>query len=168
MIIMIPDYNFVEDTDDSTTWIMEPSLEEWQQIIRQSDLKEVEVIGEDKSKKIILRKSTRNIETSVMWSVFRRDHFTCRYCGKDDVPMTVDHVVLWEAMGPSIEKNLICSCKKCNNKRGNMEYEDWLVSPEYVDVSNNIDENARLRNDLVLDMIPDIKANHLRVNKRSR
>ena len=51
---------------------MFPTLEQWQQIVRQSDLKEVEIVGEDKLKKIILRKSTRQIETSVMWQLLLR------------------------------------------------------------------------------------------------
>ena len=137
-------------------------------IIRQSDLKEIGVIGEDKAKKIILRKSTRQIETSVMWEVFRRDHYTCRYCGNDKVPMTVDHIVLWEAGGPSIEKNLICSCKKCNNTRGNMFYEQWLCSEEYKRVSKDLSEEGHIRNKLALNFISDIETNHMRVNKRSR
>jgi len=168
MIIMIPDYNFVEDGDDSTTWVLEPTLEEWQMIIRQSDLKEVEVIGEDKAKKIILRKSTRQIETSVMWEVFRRDKYTCRYCGNDKVPMTVDHVVLWEEGGPSIVKNLICSCKKCNNTRGNMQYEEWLESDKYKARSHKLSGYDHLRNVIPLDVIPEIREKHMRVHKRKR
>jgi hypothetical protein len=147
---------------------MFPTLEEWQQIIRQSDLKEIEIVGEDKLKKIILRKSTRQIETSVMWEVYRRDNYTCRYCGNDRVPMTVDHVVLWEEGGPSIVKNLICSCKKCNNARGNMQYEDWLVSPEYLSRSVKLDEITRLANDHIADTIPEIREKHMRVHKRNR
>ena len=168
MIIMIPDYNFVEEVDGSTTWVLEPTLEEWQMIIRQSDLKEVGVIGEDKAKKIILRKSTRQIETSVMWEVFRRDNYTCRYCGNDKIALTVDHVVLWEEGGPSIVKNLICSCKKCNNTRGNMQYEDWLMSPQYLSRSIKLEDNGRLRNALALDLISEIREKHMRVHKRKR
>jgi len=163
MIIMLPN-ELIQPTTD----VLFPTLEEWVQIIRQSDLKEVEVVGGDKNKKIILRKSTRQIETSVMWEVFRRDSFTCRYCNKNDVPMTVDHVVLWEEGGPSILTNLICSCKKCNNRRNNMQYEDWVVSESYKAVSHRLSDTDKLRNTLVLDVIPDIREHHMRVNKRSR
>ena len=163
MIIMLPDEIIQPDTD-----VMFPSLEEWQAIIRQSDLKEVELVGGDKDKKIILRKSTRQIETSVMWEVFRRDNYTCRYCGNDKVPMTVDHVVLWEEGGPSIVDNLICSCKKCNNARSNMQYEDWLVSPEYLSRSIKLHETIRLTNDNVLNFINVIRKDHMRVSKRNR
>ena len=146
--------------------ILTPTLQEWQQIVRQSDLKEIE--GMDKGKKIILRKSTRQIETKIMWEVFRRDEYTCRYCGANDQPLTVDHVVLWEEMGPSIPFNLITSCKKCNNKRGSMQYEDWLKSPQYLSQITNIPVNFIAANSVVLTYIPEIKANHLRTVKRSR
>ena len=145
---------------------MFPTLEEWQQIIRQSDLKETE--GMDRGKKIILRKSTRQIEQKIMWEVYRRDEYTCRYCGANDRPLTVDHIVLWEEMGPSIPLNLISSCKKCNNKRGNMQYEDWLKHPQYLSQIPGIPVNFIAANSLALTYIPEIKANHLRTVKRSR
>jgi 5-methylcytosine-specific restriction endonuclease McrA len=94
-------------------------------------------------KKAILRKSTRQIDAGVSWRVFKRDEYTCRYCGKDDVPLTVDHLVLWEKGGPTIEDNLVACCKKCNKKRGNMKYEDWLVSDYYKKVSKNLSAEIR-------------------------
>ena len=149
--------------------VMIPNLEQWQQIVRQSDLNEVELIRtDDKGKKIILRKSTRQIETSVMWEVFRRDKYTCRYCGIDNVPLTVDHVVLWEDNGPSIPINLITSCKKFNNARGNMQYEDWIVSPQYLKRAAKLDHEIFVANDKVLEIIPTIIENYMRKNKRSR
>ena len=165
MIIMLP---WEPKIQPHELEFMYPDLEEWEKIQRQSDIKEVELVGGNKDAKVILRKSTRQIETHIMWKVFRRDRFKCRYCGADEIPMTVDHVVLWEEGGPSIEKNLICSCKKCNNKRGNMQYEDWIISDQYIEVSKNLSEEDHLRNDLVVGIIPDIRANHLRQHKRNR
>lgn len=165
IIIMLP---WEPEIQPHELEFMYPDLEEWEKIQRQSDIKEVELVGKTKGAKVILRKSTRQIEQHIMWKVFRRDHFKCRYCGADEVPMTVDHVVLWEEMGPSIEKNLICSCKKCNNKRGNMQYEDWIVSDQYIEVSKNLSQKDHIRNDLVVGIIPDIRANHLRQHKRNR
>jgi len=158
---------YLPDTDDPVRMHeIFPTLEEWQKIIRQSDLKEIE--GMDKGQKIILRKSTRQIETKIMWEVFRRDEYHCRYCGANDRPLTVDHVVLWEEMGPSIPLNLITACKKCNNARGSMQYEDWLTSPHYLSQIPMIPVNFIAANSLVLTYIPEIKANHLRNVKRSR
>ena len=57
--------------------------------------------------KAVIRKCQRNIEQGVSWNVFRRDGYACRYCGNKEVPLTVDHLVLWEESGPSTEANLV-------------------------------------------------------------
>ena len=158
-----------EEVDPMYLSIMSPTMDDWRKIVRQSDIKEVKLIGgNNKDKKIVLRKSTRQIETRIMWNTFRRDNFTCRYCGNDEAPMTVDHIVLWEEGGPTIVMNLITSCKKCNNSRGSMQYEDWLVSPQYLSRSIALDDITRLANDKVADKLPEIRKNHLRIHKRSR
>lgn len=115
------------------------SFEDWKKFLRQSDIQEVEVLADDEGefKKAIIRKSTRQIDQKVSWNVYRRDEYTCRYCGRDDVPLTVDHLILWEEGGPSIEENLVSSCKRCNRVRGNMQYKDWIVSDKYLTLSEN-------------------------------
>lgn len=90
-------------------------------VIRQLDVQEIEGL-----QKVILRKSQRQIDQRVAWQVFRRDNFKCVYCGADDVPLTVDHIVLWEHMGDTVPDNLNCSCKKCNKTRGSMDYDEWI------------------------------------------
>jgi hypothetical protein len=160
-LVMLPDtkgFMYLE--------ILIPTLEEWGKIIRQSDLKEIE--GMSKGQKIILRKSTRQIEQKVSWEVFRRDHYTCRYCGADDRPLTVDHVVVWEEMGPSVPMNLISSCKKCNNKRGTMRYEAWLESPYYLSNVPALTVDVIANNVRAIADIPYIKEHLLRNIKRSR
>jgi len=118
-VVRFPDESISLDVMD---WIY-PTDEEIHQIIRQLDVQEIEGL-----QKVVLRKSQRHVDTRVNWQVFRRDNFTCVYCGVDDVPMTVDHIVLWENMGDSVPDNLNCSCKKCNKTRGSMDYDDWLQS----------------------------------------
>jgi len=122
--------------------------EEWKIFLRQTDILEVEVLADDGDglKKAILRKSARQVDAGVTWRVYKRDGYACRYCGKDDLPLTIDHLVLWEDGGPTIEENLLSSCKKCNKKRGNQKYADWLESDRYKKVSVNLDEVARMMN----------------------
>lgn len=125
------------------------SLEEWQVLLRQTDLMETEVLakGDDGAPvKAILRKSQRQVDQGVNWRVFKRDGYACRYCAADDVPLTVDHLVLWEVGGPSTEANLVSSCRKCNKTRGNKSYDDWLIHPHYLKVSKNLSEGARQAN----------------------
>ena len=113
--------------------------------------------------KAVLRKSQRNIEQGISWQVFRRDKFTCRYCGKDDVPMTVDHIVRWENLGDSVPDNLTCACRKCNKTRGGMEYPDWLDSDYYKKVSKNLTAEQLLENERTW-----VKAQRVPLRKRQR
>lgn len=142
---------------------LDMNLADWQRFVRQTDLLETEVLAAHdpdetgKIPKILLRKSARQISRGVSWSVYKRDGYRCRYCGKDGIPMTVDHIVLWEHGGPSIEENLVAACRKCNKKRGNMPYDEWLRSPYYRMASRNlIIAAAEANEDLVatLDSIP--------------
>lgn len=52
-------------------------------------------------------------------SIFARDHYTCQYCSRRNVPLTIDHVVPKEQGGGIDWANLVCCCTKCNNKKGN-------------------------------------------------
>lgn len=141
--------------------VLSLSAEDWKVFLRQTDLKETEVLqaaGEDgKLAKAIIRKSQRQISQHVSWQVFRRDGYKCRYCGADDVPLTVDHLVTWEEGGPTETENLLSSCKRCNNKRGSTPYAEWLQSPYYRKASQNLSADVRRLNNNIaqtLDQIP--------------
>jgi len=139
-------------------YTLDMDSEDWQTFIRQSDLQEVEVNGtvNGKMKKIILRKSSRQIDQGVSWRVFKRDEYTCRYCGKDDLPLTVDHLVLWKNGGPSIEENLVTSCKRCNKLRGDIEYIDWLKSDKYLELCTGVSPEFQMLNNFIVDGLDEI------------
>lgn len=158
-----------EDEANYDIECLDMNPDEWKQLLRQSDILETEVLqqaADAKITKAIMRKSARQIDTRVSWKVFHRDDYRCRYCNKGEgTPLTVDHLVLWEEGGPSIEENLITSCKKCNRKRGNMQYSDWLESSVYKNVSDNLPYNIQMDNKRIvetLDSIPKM------VHKKSR
>jgi 5-methylcytosine-specific restriction endonuclease McrA len=135
---------------------------EWERFLLQTDVLEVEALSQTpdgRTVKAIVRKSQRQIDTAVAWSVYRRDEYRCRYCGNDNVPLTVDHLVRWEEFGPSIAANLLASCKRCNRTRGNKSYEEWLRDPYYVRVSQKLDYATRCANEEVaktLSAIPRV------------
>lgn len=142
--------------------------DEWVQFIRQTDLLEVEAVvkeGAGQVGKAIIRKSTRQIEQGVSWQVYRRDNVKCRYCGADNVPLTVDHLVLWEVGGPSTVENLVSACRKCNKTRGNTPYEEWLQHPFYLKVSKNLSPEERQANEALLSTLSTIP---IRPHQRSR
>lgn len=124
--------------------------DEWKEFLRQSDFLEVEVLAKAADgtvTKAIARKSQRQIDQVISWNVYRRDKYQCRYCGRGDVPLTVDHIICWEAGGPTTEENLVAACKKCNRTRGDMPYCEWILSPYYKEVSRNLEEMVRAENE---------------------
>jgi len=127
--------------------------EDWQRFLRQSDLLEVEILAkatDGKLAKAILRKTQRVIESRVQWGVYKRDNYHCRYCGRDGVPLTVDHVICWEVGGLSIPENLVTSCRKCNKVRSNTPYEEWLEHQYYLEKSHGLTQETKKANqDLV-------------------
>lgn len=148
--------------------ILDLGSEEWKTVLRQTDLMETELFemaGDRKIVKALVRKTTRVIEQGLSWRVFKRDGYMCRYCAIEGIPMTVDHLVLWEMGGPTIEENLVTACRKCNKRRGNTLYEDWLESSYYKQVSQNLTEEVRDLNEGLLMTLGDIP---LRKHTRSR
>jgi 5-methylcytosine-specific restriction endonuclease McrA len=51
-------------------------------------------------------------------NILRRDRFRCVYCGRGDVPLTIDHVVPKSRGGRDSWKNLAAACHICNNRKG--------------------------------------------------
>jgi len=56
------------------------------------------------------------VSKRVRFEVFKRDAFTCRYCGRKppEVMLHCDHVVPVAADGPDDPANLVTSCVACN------------------------------------------------------
>lgn len=153
-VMLLPDEKL-----DKPLATMEPTQEQWQQFLRQSDLLETEIMAKASDgtiAKAIIRKSSRQIDQGVSWRVYKRDGYACRYCGKDDVPLTVDHLVLWEDGGPSTEANLVSACRKCNKARGNMKYAEWLQHPIYRKLSRGLSEQSRQANEALLPTLDSI------------
>ncbi|WP_205664683.1 RNA-guided endonuclease IscB [Ammonifex thiophilus] len=50
----------------------------------------------------------------------------CAYCGKEDVPLEVDHVVPKSRGGTDRVSNLTLACRECNRAKGNRLLQEWL------------------------------------------
>jgi len=148
------------DTEEMKVHVLNMDSPEWERFLRQTDIMETEILAKARDGslvKAIARKSSRQVEQNVSWRVFKRDGYACRYCGKDDLPLTVDHLVRWEEGGPSIEANLLSACRKCNRTRGDQSYVEWLNSGYYRMVSAALDQGVREANVAVvptLDSVP--------------
>lgn len=50
--------------------------------------------------------------------LFRRDNYTCQYCGKKTSDLTIDHVVPRHLGGKHIWTNVVAACPACNHRKG--------------------------------------------------
>lgn len=60
------------------------------------------------------------VTPKVRFEVFKRDNFTCRYCGRKtpEVVLEVDHVVPVAEGGTDDMDNLVTACWECNRGKG--------------------------------------------------
>ena len=56
--------------------------------------------------------------------IFRRDNYTCQYCGRHDVTLTVDHVLPRRLGGQQVWTNLVAACSSCNHRKGGRKMEE--------------------------------------------
>lgn len=135
--------NFLKNNQIPPVTIVTMNDKDWQKLLKQLDTNEVLTNPNETLNlpKTLVRKSQRIIDSRVTWKVFERDNYTCRYCGAHGIPMSVDHIVLWEDFGDSVEENLVTSCKKCNRLRGNTPFLKWLESDIYKERGKNIPWN---------------------------
>ncbi|MBI5729965.1 MAG: HNH endonuclease [Ignavibacteriales bacterium] len=80
----------------------------WPSIIRLNDYIKLPY------KKIILTR--RNI--------LKRDGHKCAYCGRADLPLTLDHVIPRSKGGDDSWENLVAACLPCNNRKGDRTPEE--------------------------------------------
>lgn len=68
----------------------------------------------------------KSLSKRIRFEVFKRDKFTCQYCGKSapDVVLEVDHVKPVSRGGTNDIFNLVTSCFECNRGKTNIELSD--------------------------------------------
>ncbi len=69
------------------------------------------------------------ISKSIRFEVFKRDSFTCQYCGRKapDVLLNVDHIEPIADGGTNDFLNLITSCRDCNSGKSKRRLSDTTV-----------------------------------------
>lgn len=90
-------------------------------------------------RQIIPRPSVIRLETQVhrprprvkltRREVFRRDNYTCQYCGRRDVTLTLDHVVPRHMGGRQVWSNVVAACPSCNHRKGGRTVEESHMRP---------------------------------------
>lgn len=77
----------------------------------------------------------KSLSKKKRFEVFKRDKFTCQYCGKNapDVVLEVDHIRPVSKGGNNDILNLITSCFDCNRGKSNRELDDSTAINKQVD-----------------------------------
>lgn len=57
--------------------------------------------------------------------IYRRDGYVCTYCGDENGPFEVDHVVPVTRGGSNAPDNLCVACKPCNSSKGDRLLSEW-------------------------------------------
>lgn len=83
--------------------------------------------------KISREVSFRKVMSEITYTLKGKDK--CGYCKKEieESDLTVDHMYPQEFGGPTITNNLLPSCRRCNNDKGNLNVEQYL---EYLQAKN--------------------------------
>jgi len=106
------------------------------------------------------------------YSVFYRDHFRCRYCGRtpaDNVTLTIDHVYPKSKGGQEDKFNLVTACRECNSHKGARKWSDerikeiwWQNKQLAQDISNKDYEEIveEFQNEYPNISVPDLTGGH--------
>ncbi len=60
--------------------------------------------------------------------VFRRDNYTCQYCGRRSTELTLDHVLPKHLGGEHAWDNVVAACPACNHRKGGRRLEEAHMS----------------------------------------
>lgn len=60
--------------------------------------------------------------------VFRRDNYTCQYCGRKVPNLTIDHVVPRHLGGRHTWNNVVTACASCNHQKGGRKLEESRIN----------------------------------------
>ena len=75
----------------------------------------------------LLRYIRRSYRKSLAFSkknVFRRDNYTCQYCGRMGSNLTIDHIIPRSLGGKTSWDNVVVACQACNVRKGNRRLDE--------------------------------------------
>lgn len=61
--------------------------------------------------------------------VFRRDNYTCQYCGRRTNDLTIDHIIPRHLGGKHDWINVVAACPACNHRKGGRLLEEANMHP---------------------------------------
>lgn len=89
----------------------------------------------------------KKISKKLRFEVFKRDKFTCQYCGRmaPDVVLEVDHIKPVSKGGTNDIMNLVTSCYECNRGKTNIELsDDTIVKKQQMQLQEIAEKREQL------------------------
>jgi len=85
------------------------------------------------------------LSTRTRFEIFKRDDFTCRYCGgkSPDVVLELDHVVAVAAGGSNDPMNMVTSCHECNSGKSDKPLTSVMTGEDPHDMAIELLERRR-------------------------
>lgn len=62
----------------------------------------------------------------IIKEVFKRDNYTCQYCGQVGGKLEADHIIPFSKGGSDEMSNLITSCRKCNRQKKDKSANEFI------------------------------------------
>lgn len=153
---MPPPRTLANSADGSISVVIrsiQPSLEEWSALIRQTDDPVYFADDETGMAKVLHRKQRRAVSGAIQQQIWVRDNLQCVFClrkmGDAGVSLTVDHFIPLELDGINDQTNCLTLCRRCNKDKGNQDPEKYCIR---IGV-NYHDIKSYLTNSLTLDEI---------------
>jgi hypothetical protein len=93
----------------------------------------------------------RSTGKRLRFEVFKRDHFTCQYCGAQppEIVLVVDHIVPVASGGETTLENLLSACEPCNQGKADRALEQRTIRPDadllYLETQQEIAELRRFQ-----------------------
>ena len=99
------------------------------------------------------------IGKKLRFEVFKRDSFTCQYCGRSspDVILEVDHIKPVAEGGKNTLLNLVTSCRDCNRGKGKLKLDDKTEVVKQRTALEDLNEK-RLQMEMMLQWKEDLEA----------
>ena len=90
------------------------------------DLIPINILSRNETpKEIKIKRTPRNINLRMRWTILQRDNFSCRKCGRSpakdqSIILHVDHIIPWSKDGETVIENLETLCEQCNLGKSNL------------------------------------------------
>jgi len=61
--------------------------------------------------------------------IYRRDNYSCQYCGNRSTDLTIDHIIPRHLGGPHVWSNVVTACAQCNHRKGGRNLTEVKMNP---------------------------------------